>query len=179
MSVPDTVTTKDMTGKYVINKKLSDSSNSTLKMQNVGFIVRQAAQYSTIIVELKQYTDDKGTMHLKQVQTSLGGITNSEERQINGEWGEADNAIWGKVKGWTRFRKVSEIEDPFQKEGWEQACIDGEVIEAYNESMTDSWNSLVVYGFAVIDGVRRHVRRIVSKKGKQVEKIRMVYDWQP
>ncbi len=103
MSVPDTVTTKDMTGKYVINKKLSDSSNSTLKMQNVGFIVRQAAQYSTIIVELKQYTDDKGTMHLKQVQTSLGGITNSEERQINGEWGEADNAIWGKVKGWTRY----------------------------------------------------------------------------
>lgn len=78
-----------------------------------------------------------------------------------------------------RFRKVSEIEEPFQKEGWEQECIDGEVIEAYNESMTDSWNSVIIYGFAVIDGQRRHVRRVVSRKGKQVEKIRMVYDWQP
>jgi hypothetical protein len=101
-AVPDTVTTADMSGTYVINKTLSDSSNNVLKMQNVGFIVRQAVNYSTVIVTLKQYKDDDGNVHLDQTQVSIGGTKNHEARVVNGQWGEADNPIWGKIEGWTR-----------------------------------------------------------------------------
>lgn len=102
MAVPTTVTVKDLTGKYSMNKTISDSSATTLKIQSVGFIVRQTVQYSPITIELKQYTDDAGTIHLDQVQTVVGGITSDEERTIDGVLREKDNPIWGKVKGTTK-----------------------------------------------------------------------------
>ncbi|KAK5124105.1 hypothetical protein LTR85_001808 [Meristemomyces frigidus] len=177
MAVPASVTVKDMSGTYTLNKTLSDSSQATLKLQNVGFIVRQAAQYSAVTVTLKQYTDDKGVVHLDQDQVSTGGVRNLEERLVNGEWGERANKIWGQVKGMARFLKISELEDDYLKEGWSQDCIDGEIIDSVNESVGNGWKALQVYGFADVDGQRKHVRRVVTTKGKQVEKIRLVYDW--
>lgn len=76
-----------------------------------------------------------------------------------------------------RFLKLSEVEDDYLKEGWSQDCIDGEIIDSVNESVTDGWRAVQVYGLADVNGERKHVRRIVTTKGKQVEKIRLVYDW--
>ena len=100
--VPASVTTANLTGSYTLNAKLSDSSQAVLKMQNIGWVVRQAAAYSTVTVSLKQYTDDKGLVNLDQEQVSTGGIRNGEERVLDGEWRESENKIWGKVKGRTR-----------------------------------------------------------------------------
>ncbi|KAK4550191.1 hypothetical protein LTR36_003158 [Oleoguttula mirabilis] len=177
MAVPASVTTKDMSGTYTLNKTLSDSSQAVLKMQNIGFIVRQAAQYSTVTATLKQYTDDRGVVHLDQDQVSTGGIRNIEERTLDGVSGERTNSIWGKVRGVTRLTKLSELEDDYLKEGWSQDCIDGDLIYSVNESDTNGWRAVQVYGFADVGGERKHVRRVVTTKGEQVEKIRLVYDW--
>merc|ERR1712014_462471 len=126
MAAPASVNIKDMTGTYTLNSKQSDSSQATLKMQGVGWLVRQAVQYSTITLHMKQYTDDKGTVHLDQESISAGNVSSMENRELNGEWGERENKIWGKVKGTTRFRKVSELEDDYLKEGWNQETLDGE-----------------------------------------------------
>ncbi|KAI6875848.1 hypothetical protein KC323_g313 [Hortaea werneckii] len=179
MAAPTSVNIKDMTGTYTLNSKQSDSSQATLKMQGVGWLVRQAVQYSTITLHMKQYTDDKGTVHLDQESISTGNVSSVENRELNGEWGERENKIWGKVKGTTKFRKVSELEDDYLKEGWNQETLDGEVIEAVNESCTDTWTAVQIYGFAEIEGKRKHIRRTVAKKGKQVEKITLVYDYTP
>ncbi|KAI7699716.1 hypothetical protein KC353_g16308, partial [Hortaea werneckii] len=74
MAAPASVTIKDMTGTYTLNSKQSDSSQATLKMQGVGWLVRQAVQYSTITLHMKQYTDDKGTVHLDQESISTGNV---------------------------------------------------------------------------------------------------------
>merc|ERR1711869_107015 len=179
MAAPASVNIKDMTGTYTLNSKQSDSSQATLKMQGVGWLVRQAVQYSTITLHMKQYTDDKGTVHLDQESISTGNVSSVENRALNGEWGERENKIWGKVKGTTRFRKVSELEYDYLKEGWNQETLDGEVIEAVNESCTDTWTAVQIYGFADIEGQRKHIRRTVAKKGKHVEKITLVYDYAP
>jgi len=104
MAVPQSVTTKDMSGTYTLNKTQSDSSQAVLKMQGIGWVVRQAVQYSTITQIMKQYTDEKGVVHLDQESISTGGIKNTEDREIMGPgvWGEKDNKLWGKVKGMTR-----------------------------------------------------------------------------
>ena len=104
MAVPQRVTTKDMTGTYTLNKTLSDSSQAVLKMQGIGWVVRQAVQYSNITQIMKQYTDEKGVVHVDQEAISTGGIRNVEDREIlgPGEWREKENKIWGKVKGMTR-----------------------------------------------------------------------------
>ena len=178
MAVPDHITVHNLSGKYTLNRTLSDNSQAVLKMQNIGFLIRQAVQYSTVTVTLKQYTDAAGQEHLDQEQVSTGGIRNFEDRIMDWKWTEKHNWIWGKVNGKSRYVKLDQIEDAYLREGWSRECVDGEVVEGYVESLTDGWVARQVWGFAVVDGERRHVRRILAQKPKQADqRIRMVYDW--
>lgn len=101
MAAPPTVSPADLTGTYTLNSKLSDSMDAVLKMQGVGWLVRQAASYSTINVSMKQYVRD-GAVCLDVDQVSTGGIRSTEERILNWEWKEKDDRIWGKVRGRAR-----------------------------------------------------------------------------
>ena len=74
-----------------------------------------------------------------------------------------------------RWVKLADVEDDYLKQGWE--TLDGDFIESFVESGTDTWTALQIYGLAEVEGVRRHVRRVVTKKGKKVERIRLIYDW--
>ena len=175
MAAPPEVNVQKLSGTYTLNKTLSDSSQNVLKMQNIGFLVRQAVQYSTVSVTLKQYTDSDGQRHLDQEQLSTGGIRNFEDRIMDWQWTEKTNWIWGKVNGKSRYTKLDEIEDAFLREGW---CGEGEVVEGYVESLTGKWTARQVWGFALVEGERRHVRRILAmKRGWEDLRIRMVYDW--
>jgi hypothetical protein len=176
MAVPDEITTRSLTGIYTLNRTLSDSSQTVLKMQNINFLVRSAVAYSTVTVTLQQYTDPTGLHHLDQEQLSTGGIRNFEDRVMDWQWTDKENWIWGKVRGHSRYVKLSEIEDSYLREGWENS--DGEFVEGYVESAKDGWSAQQIWGFAVVDGERRHVRRILAKKpGWEEQRIRMVYDW--
>lgn len=101
MAAPPTVTTANLSGTYVLNKTLSDSMDAVLKMQGVGWLVRQAAAYSTITVTMKQYVKD-GTVCLDVDQVSTGGLKSQEERVLNWKWFEKNDRVWGKVKGRAR-----------------------------------------------------------------------------
>jgi len=180
MAVPDSVTIKNLSGTYLLNKQLSDSSQEVLKLQNVGFVVRQAVAWSSVTSSMDHATDNEtGKVRIDTKQISTGGITNEEHWDLDGEEREAESKIWGKVKGYYRYTKLSEVEDLYLKEGWEQACVDGEVIEAFQASQTDTWTVQQVIGFAEVDGQRRQVRRVLTKKGDVEHRIRIVYDWKP
>lgn len=184
MAVPTHITTRNLSGVYTMNKQLSDSSQQTLKMQNVGWLVRQAVQYSNIEVTLKQYTtpaegDKPEVEHLDQYQVSTGGMGNSEERIMDWQTGVIKNKIWGEVRGRSRYATLDQIEEAWLTEGWDETCTgQGEIVEGYVESVKDGWTAYQIWGFAVVEGQRRHVRRILAKrKGWKDEKVRMVYDW--
>jgi hypothetical protein len=180
MAVPAEITTQNLSGTYLLNRTLSDSSQTVLKMQGVNFIVRSAVAYSNVTVTLSQYTDSDGKKHLDQEQLSTGGIKNFEDRIMDGAWTEKYNWIWGKVLGKSRYVKIDEIDDGYLREGWSKDCVDGELVEGYVESKTDKWTALQIWGFAEVDGERKHVRRILATKpGWQDQRIRMVYDWKP
>lgn len=76
------------------------------------------------------------------------------------------------------YVKLDSVEDSFLKEGWAQDCVEGDVIRAETESRSDTWKALQIWGFAEIDGQRKHVRRVLATKGKEEIRIRLVYDWQ-
>lgn len=79
-----------------------------------------------------------------------------------------------------RFIKISEIEDEYLKKDWlEEGEGDekGDVVISHTESPKNGWDATQIWGFATVEGQRRHVRRIVSKKGKEEHKIRTVYDY--
>lgn len=177
MAIPPEITVRNLTGIYTLNRTLSDSSQTVLKMQNIGWVVRQAVAYSTVTVTLQQYTDSEGQNHLDQEQLSTGGIKNFEDRIMDWQWTEKENWIWGKVNGRSRYVKLSEIEDEYLKEGWEGGS-EGEVVEGYVESLKDGWDARQIWGFAVVGGEKKHVRRILARRpGWKEERIRMVYDW--
>ena len=177
MAVPPEITIQALSGSYTLNRTLSDSSQQVLKMQSVGFLVRQAVAYSNITITLHQYKHAiTGLSHLDQYQTSTGGIKNFEDRIMDWEWTVKENWIWGKVKGRSRYVKLAEIEDAWLREGWEDAK--GEVVEGWVEGVKDGWSAWQVWGFAEVDGQRRHVRKILGRReGWKEQRIRMIYEW--
>ncbi|EEH45413.1 uncharacterized protein PADG_01563 [Paracoccidioides brasiliensis Pb18] len=62
-------------------------------------------------------------------------------------------------------------------------ATDGFVVDAANDyfmqswvrSQESGWTGEQIWGFEMVDGVRRHTRRIVVAKDGQVEKVRLVY----
>lgn len=71
----------------------------------------------------------------------------------------------------------------FVKEGWlegdeENSGPNGERhIQSYSVNEERGWTADQVWGFAVIDGKRYYTRRVVVKKGSEVLKIRLVYNF--
>ncbi|KAK4498791.1 hypothetical protein PRZ48_009301 [Zasmidium cellare] len=182
MAAPPEINVHNLNASFDMNKKIGDDTGPMLKMQGLPWLVRQAAAYSAVSINLKQYKDDEGVLHLDQEQISTGNVKQLEARLLNGEWGERDVDYWGHVKGWNKFTKISEIEDDFLKQDWleeGEGEQKGDVVLSHTESEKNGWIATQVWGFATISGERRHVRRIVSKKGKEEHKVRTVYDYKP
>lgn len=96
------------------------------------------------------------------------------------QWTVKPNKIWGEVKGKSRYVALEAIDgDEWLKEDWDESCVGkAGVVEGFVEGVKDGWTAHQVWGFAVVEGQRRHVRRIVAKReGWKDERVRMVYDW--
>lgn len=122
-------------------------------------------------------------MHVDIEQTTTGGLQGTSElRTLNWEEHEHEDYIFGKVRGKTRFVGNDGIADAYLTEGWLEGEEEkgGPAGEFHIESdvVADAgWNANMIWGFAEIDGERRYTRRIVIKKGEQVLKVRLVYDY--
>jgi hypothetical protein len=51
------------------------------------------------------------------------------------------------------------------------------VIEMLVESISDTWTAQQVWGMCEINGERRQVRKVLTKKGSKEHKISIVYDY--
>lgn len=105
MAAPPSITIHSLSGAYDLNKTLSDSTSAMLKMQNIGFLVRQAANYSAITVHLSQYPypENANVVQVDQEQISTGNMKQYEPRILDGEVREREIQYWGKVRGWNKY----------------------------------------------------------------------------
>jgi hypothetical protein len=69
----------------------------------------------------------------------------------------------------------------FLTEGWLPESAEGDVVESYVENESKGWTAWQIWGFAEVDvngeKQRRHVRRAVVRKGKEVVRVRLVYSY--
>jgi hypothetical protein len=78
---------------------------------------------------------------------------------------------------------LDQVDDAFLKEDWlnvdsEKGGPDGEIfIESYVINEEKGWDARQVWGFAIVDGKRYYTRRVVVTKGKEVLRVRLVYNW--
>ncbi|KAG1757733.1 hypothetical protein EDB19DRAFT_60779 [Suillus lakei] len=180
MAAPPEVTNKNLTGKYIMNKTLSDDSDDILKLQGVSWFKRRAISMFTLTLGVKHYTDEAGIEHIDVEQTLSGGIKGTnEDRALDWEErGEIDD-VFGAVIGQSKRVKAEEVEDEFLKSGWTEDALEDGLVLAVDWSDTPKsgmeWraemvrlyrfvllvpHNLQTWGFEILNGERRHARHL-------------------
>lgn len=129
---------------------------------------------------MKQYVDDAGTTHIDIVQTLTGGYTGSTELRTL-DWQERTHTdqTFGTVLGRSRWTNLDRSDlDPYLKEGWEDADGD-QFLDSLAINEEKGWTAQQIWGFAIVDGNRYHVRKAVVTKGDEAVKCRFVYNYTP
>lgn len=167
-----------------MNKTLSDDTDAILQLQGIGWWTRKAISLATVYLSVKQYTDDAGHTHIDIIQTATGGIKGTTElRELDWVEREHEDHLFGKLKGKSRWITLEDVDEPFNKEGWlegdeESSGPNGEKhIQSFVNNEEKGWTANQTWGFAIIDGQRYYVRRVVVKKGDEALMARLVYNF--
>ncbi|WEW56054.1 hypothetical protein PRK78_001489 [Emydomyces testavorans] len=195
MAAPPEVTMKNLSGVWVMSKKLSDDMDPCLELQGIPWIVRKAVSWATITGRLKQETSESGitTIHVEQFAT--GGIKGENEtHQLDWTDYSHGSGMFGTQRVRTRWTTIGPDSlsgdgcplDGFLTAGWldeeretddDQRPEEGKHVQVYVVSDKAGWRAEQIWGFAMIEGKRYHVRRFIVSKGDKVVKVRMVYEW--
>ncbi|KAK3178900.1 hypothetical protein OEA41_001037 [Lepraria neglecta] len=148
MAAPPEKTLKDLNGKWVMNKSLSDDYDRILEMQGVGWFLRKAISFATVTLTVKQYVDKDGLTHIDIQQVATGGVQGTtENRTLDWTWRDHKDGIFGNVKGKSRWVKLVDVDDDdFLKIGYDD--MEGEHVQAYAENDENGWTAnQVSFGF--------------------------------
>lgn len=143
-------------------------------------------------LHIKVY-EENGITHIDIESVITGGIKGTAEKRTL-DWTQRSHTdhIFGSVTGLSRFfTELNNVEtmtklpsgskDP-EDEAWLKnerfEDKDGLFLQSWVESTEAGWTAEQVWGFEVIDGVRRHTRRVVVRKGENVERGWLVYDYE-
>ncbi|KAH7087011.1 hypothetical protein FB567DRAFT_471107 [Paraphoma chrysanthemicola] len=196
MAAPASVNIKNLQGKWILNKTLSDSPDPVLALQGIGWLTRKAIGLATVTQHLKQYpttgADGSPATQIDIDQTSTGGVKGtSEKRTLDWQYRGHTDWLFGTLQGKTRYntlqavteenkgKGVEEEDAKFLVEGWLKETEEGEIVESFVDNDGNKWTGWQIWGFAEINGERRLTRRFaIRRKNKdEVVRIRMTYDW--
>ena len=185
MAAPANKTTKDLNGKWVMNKSLSDSPEPALILQGISYLIRKAIGLATVTLTINEYdappkppnTSTDVYTHIDIDQSASGLSSTQENRCLDNEYREHSDWLFGKVRGQSRFVSLDELEDEHLKKGW-LAEGDGKAfVYSHVESEENGWTATQVWGFKTVNGERRHCRNLLVKKGDKRVELCFVYDW--
>ncbi|KAJ6577757.1 hypothetical protein B0H19DRAFT_1020239 [Mycena capillaripes] len=179
MALPETYTMIDISGKYTLNKSLSDSdaSNAILEQQGVGLLKRKAMDFAGATICIRHYKDAEGVEHM-EVEPQIPGKSPAKEVRVL-DWTEKsiDHPLFGNITTKSRRVKPAELDDEHLKKGWSAETVEGGVIQLHVVGK-DNWTAIQIWGIEEINGERRHTRHITftGPKGNTIH-ARLVYDY--
>ncbi|KAI0428971.1 hypothetical protein F5Y09DRAFT_311669 [Xylaria sp. FL1042] len=204
MAAPASKTVRDLNGKWVLNKTLSDPTDPALALQGVGWLLRKGIGAATITITVKQYVDSStstGTTTIEIDQSASGLSSTKEMRRLDWTAREHKDFVFGRVDGRSKYISAAELaalvapEGEARKQGWVDSDFlaldwlpeggeggegegDGGASYVLNHVDADGgWCATQVWGFQEIGGERRYVRNVVVAKGEQFESFKMIYDF--
>jgi len=191
----------DTSGRYVMNRALSTPHDDVLAAQGVSWLHRTAISFAT--VHLSHYhTDDQVTLELRHTvhqdanpvtekitfqHTATGGIqgTSGEYHFPSKDYKHHDH-VFGSVLITAERKPLSQITDPFLKEGWTPRTFKDEgVLWTYTvpdkSQRKDEWSAEQVWGYAVHDipgrgREERYTRKIHFVSPSLTKDVLLVYD---
>ncbi|KAF2493919.1 hypothetical protein BU16DRAFT_512065 [Lophium mytilinum] len=196
MAAPDSASTKDLNGKWVMSKSLSDDMGEVLALQNVGWLLRKAVSVATVTLHVKQYPDatKPEISHVDLDQMGTGGLKGFPElRTVDGEWRPQSDYVFGEQKGRTRWVKLADLkkedgpegvqEEDVEnlKKGWGVEMETADAIDFAVVSDKKGWICWQIWGFTEVEvggkKERRYVRKLIARKGKDVKNATVFYDY--
>ncbi|KAK2461652.1 hypothetical protein APHAL10511_006115 [Amanita phalloides] len=185
MAVSADFTILNLTGKFMLNKTLSDDTDKILELQGVGWFTRKAIAIATIRLFINHYKDDDGIEHIDIKQTLTGGIPGTTENRIL--WwkeGKREDKIFGPVIGKSRRctnEELSQLEEYLTKE-WTEDTYQHGLVQAHAKSDTAKsgriWTANQTWGIENINNERRYSRHVYFVGPQdQVIEARLVYDY--
>ncbi|KAI0408864.1 hypothetical protein F4802DRAFT_299539 [Xylaria palmicola] len=204
MAAPASKTTADLSGKWLLNKTLSDPTDPALALQGIGWLLRKGIGAATITLTIKHYIDEAGAgaTHIDIEQSASGLSSTHEARTL--DWAAREHKDWlfGRVSGRSRYITRAElaalvapggeardgnwVDSDFLTKDWlEEKTEGGEGGEGSSEAKLvlshvaadAGWFATQAWGFQTIGGERRHVRNLVVAKGDKFYSFKMIYDY--
>ncbi|KAK3394225.1 hypothetical protein B0H63DRAFT_40246 [Podospora didyma] len=193
MAAPLSKTIADLSGKWIMNKTQSTPVDAGLAIQGVSWLTRKIVGAATITLDVKQYTgppsppaepNGPAVAHIEIEQTGTAGLKGStEKRCLDYTFREHSDWLFGTVRGQSKFIALADVEDAHLAKGWlegaeEKTGPNGEAhMLSHVESVDAGWMATQIWGFQLIEGVRKYVRRIVVAKDTQRAELVLVYDF--
>ncbi|KAH7326534.1 hypothetical protein B0I35DRAFT_475170 [Stachybotrys elegans] len=186
MAAPASKTIQDLSGKWVMSKALSDSSDSGLSLQGINFVLRKTIGLATVNIDVKQHiappsAPNKSTdpvTHVDLLMSAAGLSSSQENRCLDDTWRESSDWLFGTVRARVRFTSIEELDDAFLKKGWLKEGEGKTLIIDETQNVKSGWTATQVWGFQIVKGERRYCRNLLVKKGSKRAEIRLVYDYQ-
>jgi len=179
MAAPPKKSLQSLSGKWQLNKGCSDDFASVLALQGVNVLVRKTATAASIHLNISQ----PDNQHIKMAQSITSGKIpgTTEEYTLDYEWRTNKDGFFGEVAGRSQWVSVEEGRQTGvvgEGEGeWIEGDSDGKLIHAEGKKEGE-WEASHLWGFEVVDGERRHTRRVKVSNSKGEElRVRMVYDF--
>jgi len=192
MASPPGVTISNLSGKYAMNKSISDDVDALLALQGIGWLTRKAIRLANVVLTIDEYEEDN-VMHVDITSVASGLSTTQENRTLNWKESEHSDRIFGKVVGKSRLFKIQDFSmqgpGPAEDKTFLKAeklkdlktpssFLEDEHLQSWAVSQGGGWTAEQIWGFEQIDGKRFYTRRVVVRKGQDVQRVRLVYDYQ-
>jgi hypothetical protein len=180
MAAPPNVTLQSLSGKYTLNKSCSDDFSKVLALQGVNLLVREAATAASVHLSISQPSLNEIKMAQSVTAGKIPGTT--EVYTLDWEWRSNEDSFFGTVDGRSRWVNVEEGRKSGIVEQGEGDWIEGDseekLIQAEGKKPNGEWEAAHLWGFEIVNGERRHTRRVLVKNNKDEKlKVRMVYDY--
>ena len=176
MTAPKEKTLQDLSGKWTLNKDLSDDFSPVLEVQGVNALIRKAIGAASVHLKITQ--PSKMELRMEQTATAAAIPGTTEEYTLDWEWRSNHDAFFGDIEGRSRWISQSEAVDNGAEGDWIKDDSEGKLIQAIGKKPDGAWTATHLWGFEEVSDQRRHTRRVkvVDKEGKEL-KVRMVYDY--
>ena len=172
MAVPPYKTLHNLAGNWTLNKSLSDPYAPVLALEGVNTLIRKAASKCSVHLTVTQPTPDE--IHVQQRATGASIPGTTEDYKLDRQWRESKEPLFGLMKGRARWVKKEEAPEG----DWED-CDEGMLIQVEGQKPSGVWGGTHYWGFELVEGQRKHTRRIYLFNDEKDEKmsVRMVYDF--
>ncbi|RMZ82060.1 hypothetical protein DV737_g2208, partial [Chaetothyriales sp. CBS 132003] len=183
MAIPQELTMPNFSGTYVINKQISDDLDPLFVLQGLSWFVRRTIGFATVTTRINHYSKD-GVAHLDLTSSALGLPKTFDNRVLDFELRFRQDRIFGNMKIKSRVINIAAyemiIEGGTEKDAefLMSSFVDESAIQAYGEGAERyKWRIEQSWGIEEVGGERRVTQRMVARKGDEVLRLRIVYDY--